>query len=204
MLQTPPTRVERRKERTRKALLEVALALFHEKGIYWTKIEDITERADIGKGTFYQYFETKEDLLEVLLRQGLDALLVRTADGIQGLDSGPAVLKRIIQAHLDFHLHHKEYLLLFHQVRGLLQISTDSVRNLRRVYDEYLERLGELISPMLAENGSGLSSRQLAMTISAFTLGLLTHHLLFDQAGEFQRNSSQMQVQLERSLQALM
>ncbi len=67
MLQATPSRVERRKERTRRALLAVALELFHQKGIYWTKIEDITERADIGKGTFYQHFETKEDLLEVLL-----------------------------------------------------------------------------------------------------------------------------------------
>lgn len=204
MLQTSLSRVERRKEKTRTALLAVALELFHEKGIYWTKIEDITERADIGKGTFYQYFETKEELLEILLRQGLDALLARTAEGIQGLDPGPEALNQIIQAHLDFHLEHKEYLLLFHQVRGLLQMTTDSVRKLRRVYDDYLDRLGQLISPAVAGREHGLSSREFAMTISAFTLGLLTHHLLFDQAGEFQRNRGDIQAQLERSLQALM
>ncbi len=202
MLQTP-SRVERRKERTRKALLAVALALFHEKGIFWTKIEDITERADIGKGTFYQYFETKEVLLEVLLQQGLDGLLARTAEAIQGVQNGPDVLTQIIKAHLDFHLTHKEYMLLFHQVRGLLQMTSDSVRNLRRVYADYLDRLGELISPTLLGRDSRLSSRELAMTISAFTLGLLTHHLVFDLAGEFQRHRHEIQLQLERSLQAL-
>ncbi len=59
MIQAPSSRIERRREKTRRLLIEVALGLFYEKGIYRTKIEDITERADIGKGTFYQYFETK-------------------------------------------------------------------------------------------------------------------------------------------------
>lgn len=205
MLQTALSRVGRRKEKTRKALLAVALKLFREKGIYWTKIEDITERADIGKGTFYQYFETKEELLEVLLRQGLEALLARTDEAVQTLDPGPQTVNSIIQAQLDFHLEHKEYLLLFHQVRGLLQLTTDSVRNLRRVYDGYLDRLGDLIQPALGgANGQSPSAREFAMAVSAFTLGLLTHHLLVDQDGDFQRTRPHVQAQLERSLQALM
>lgn len=205
MLQAAPSRVERRKEKTRKALLAVALELFREKGIYWTKIEDITERADIGKGTFYQYFQTKEELLEVLLQEGLEALLARTREVIPTSEPRPDRLTRIIQAQLDFHLDHKEYLLLFHQVRGLLQLTTDSVRNLRRVYDGYLDRLGDLISPALDRKGKRTPSpREFAMAISAFTLGLLTHHLLFDEAGEFQQNRTEIQSQLERSLQALM
>ena len=149
MLRATPSRVERRKERTRKALLAVALELFHQKGIYGTKIEDITERADIGKGTFYQHFETKEELLEVLLAQGLDALLARSHEAAHTSGADTEFLSRIIQAQLDFHLEHKEYLLFFHQVRGLLQLSTDSVRNLRRVYDGYLDQMGVLIEPAL-------------------------------------------------------
>lgn len=205
MLQTAPSRVERRKEKTRKVLLAVALELFQEKGIYWTKIEDITERADIGKGTFYQYFQTKEELLEVLLHQGLNQLLSRIQEAVRDDGLGPDLLDRIIQAKIDFHLQHKEYLLLFHQVRGLLQFRIDSVRNLRRVYEAYLHQLGELIAPALRQgNGEGITAREFAMALSAFTLGLLTHHLLFDGKGEWALNRTQLQSQLERSLQAIM
>lgn len=205
MLQATPSRVERRKERTRRALLAVALELFHQKGIYWTKIEDITERADIGKGTFYQHFETKEDLLEVLLAQGLDALLARSHEAAHTSGADSEFLSRIIQAQLDFHLEHKEYLLFFHQVRGLLQLSTDSVRNLRRMYDGYLDQMGVLIEPALnSRDGNAMPAREFAMAISAFTLGLLTHHLLFDGTGESQQHRTDIQSQLERSLHALM
>ena len=206
MLQTQLTRVERRKEKTRKVLLEVALELFHAKGIYWTKIEDITERADIGKGTFYQYFSTKEDLLEVLLQQGLDALLARTAEALAASTEEHDSLTKIIHAQLDFHSAHKEYLLLFHQVRGLLQFTTESVKNLRRVYAGYLDRLGTLITPIVRghETIRSLTDREFAMAISAFTLGLLTHHLVFDQNREFAEHRDHIQSQLQRSLQALL
>ncbi|HET6369785.1 MAG TPA: TetR/AcrR family transcriptional regulator, partial [Nitrospiria bacterium] len=82
MLHTPLTRTERRKEKTRRLLMDVALNLFFEKGIYWTKIEDITQRADVGKGTFYQYFETKEAQLQELLERGLGILLTLTAGAV--------------------------------------------------------------------------------------------------------------------------
>ncbi len=205
MLQTAPSRVERRKEKTRKALLAVALELFQEKGIYWTKIEDITERADIGKGTFYQYFQTKEELLEVLLQEGLNELLSRIQEAVRDSTPGPGLLTHIIQAKIDFHLQHKEYLLLFHQVRGLLQFKIDSLRNLRRVYEAYLDRLGSLIAPALRQdNGADITAREFALALSAFTLGLLTHYLLFDGKGEWLQNRAQIQSQLERSLQAIM
>lgn len=198
------TRVERRKEKTRRLLLDVALELFFENGIYWTKVEDITERADIGKGTFYQYFETKEDLLQALLRRGLDALLAKKTEAIRGTKPGPRMLSAIIRAQLDFYLEHPEYLLLFHQVRGLLQLKTQAAKDLRAVYDEHLDQLGRLLRPVV--NGKTKQSgvaRKLGMAISAFTSGLLTYHLLFGKAGEIQRQRDDLLVQLERSLQSL-
>jgi AcrR family transcriptional regulator len=57
------SRRERKKLETRQALLESALVLFHEKGFDGTTVEDITERADVAKGTFFNYFSSKEVLL---------------------------------------------------------------------------------------------------------------------------------------------
>lgn len=199
-----PGRVERRKEKTRRELLDVALDLFYEKGIYWTKVEDITERADVGKGTFYQYFETKEALLQALLQQGLDALIARKTSAAGGLKAGPRMVNAIIRAQLDFYLEHPEYLLLFHQVRGLLQLKTQTAKELRQVYDEHLDRLAEMLRPALnGRHPHNESARKLGMAISAFTSGLLTYHLLFGRAGELQRQRDDVQAQLERSIRAL-
>lgn len=68
------SRRERKKLETRQALLEAAVSLFHEKGCEATTVEEITERADVAKGTFFNYFSSKEALLGELTVWGLDRL----------------------------------------------------------------------------------------------------------------------------------
>ena len=58
-----PTRRDRRKAETRDTILQTALGLFREKGYEATTIRDITAEADIGLGTLFSYFPTKEHLL---------------------------------------------------------------------------------------------------------------------------------------------
>lgn len=50
-------------------LLDAAAALFVEKGIMATSIEDIAERAGVAKGTFYHYFHDRAAMLEALRRR---------------------------------------------------------------------------------------------------------------------------------------
>ncbi|MGC9357989.1 MAG: TetR/AcrR family transcriptional regulator [Anaerolineae bacterium] len=57
------SRWDRRKERTHRRLIEVADDLFRRKGFDVTTVEEIAERADVAKGTFFNYFESKEALL---------------------------------------------------------------------------------------------------------------------------------------------
>lgn len=64
-----PTRRERKKEETRRRIFEAALALFHEQGFEATTIDDITVRADVAKGTFFNYFPRKESIIEFLAEE---------------------------------------------------------------------------------------------------------------------------------------
>src|ERR1700736_4454323 len=56
-------RRERRRAEIRERLFRAALRLFAERGYLETTVEDITEAADVGKGTFFNYFRTKEHVL---------------------------------------------------------------------------------------------------------------------------------------------
>lgn len=56
----------RRAAETRLRLFRSALHLFAERGFFNVTVEDITEAADVGKGTFFNYFETKDHVLSVM------------------------------------------------------------------------------------------------------------------------------------------
>ena len=64
-------RIERRKARTRARLLAAGRELFAANGLKETAIAEIAERADIAIGSFYNYFRTKEELLDALLEAEL-------------------------------------------------------------------------------------------------------------------------------------
>ena len=57
------SRRERKKEKNRRLLIECAVALFHEKGFTETSIDEITAKADVARGTLYNYFPDKESIL---------------------------------------------------------------------------------------------------------------------------------------------
>src|SRR5271170_5108173 len=58
-----PGRRARRSAATRESLFRAALDLFALRGFAETTVEDITEAADVGKGTFFNYFPSKDHLL---------------------------------------------------------------------------------------------------------------------------------------------
>jgi AcrR family transcriptional regulator len=59
----------RRRARTRAELLAAAKRLFASKGFHGTKIADIAAAADVGTGTFYLYFATKDALFADLVKE---------------------------------------------------------------------------------------------------------------------------------------
>lgn len=63
MTEVELSRRERKKEETKDRIFKVAVKLFRDKGFEGTTIDDITERADVAKGTFFNYFHKKEAVL---------------------------------------------------------------------------------------------------------------------------------------------
>jgi AcrR family transcriptional regulator len=63
ILQKPISRRERRGIETRERIFRAALRLFAERGFMATTIDAIAQEADIGKSTFFNYFDNKESIL---------------------------------------------------------------------------------------------------------------------------------------------
>jgi AcrR family transcriptional regulator len=64
--QSSTGRRERRAAETRLRLFRCALQLFSERGFPNVTVEEITKAADVGKGTFFNYFESKDHVLSVM------------------------------------------------------------------------------------------------------------------------------------------
>jgi AcrR family transcriptional regulator len=56
-------RRDRRVERTQQLLREALLSLIREKGFEGLTVQEIIDRANVGRATFYAHFENKDDLL---------------------------------------------------------------------------------------------------------------------------------------------
>jgi len=72
-------RRERKKQQSRAEILAAAVQNFAEKGYNKTSIADIMETADLGTGTFYNYFSSKEEILQCLLGR----LVVQVDDALR-------------------------------------------------------------------------------------------------------------------------
>lgn len=63
--------VLQKKKKTRLAILNAAVSLFHQKGFHSTTVQEITNHACVAKGTFFNHFPTKESILHALAEERL-------------------------------------------------------------------------------------------------------------------------------------
>jgi len=69
-----PTPPDRRSQRTRRLISEAFLSLMREKHFAQITVQDIIERANVGRSTFYAHYQDKEDLLGTEFAEVLHAL----------------------------------------------------------------------------------------------------------------------------------
>jgi AcrR family transcriptional regulator len=73
-----------RGERTRRRILDAALAEFGDRGFGDTGIVDITRRAKVALGTFYTYFDSKEEVFRALVNDMSEQVRVAVAPAFEG------------------------------------------------------------------------------------------------------------------------
>ncbi|MGC9357012.1 MAG: TetR/AcrR family transcriptional regulator [Anaerolineae bacterium] len=100
-------RVDRRVQRTRKALQEALLSLIMEKRYNPITVEEIAERANVGRTTFYLHYQDKDDLLLEVTGDFADevqeAFLVRLEETTVHVEDVAAVLFNLAEEHSDMY-----------------------------------------------------------------------------------------------------
>ncbi len=72
--QLPPEPRQRRSQEKRKRLKDAALQLFRSRGYERTSVEQITKRANLATGSFYQHYRSKQQLLLAFMDELLAAM----------------------------------------------------------------------------------------------------------------------------------
>src|SRR3954447_24190260 len=102
---------EPRTERGRKTLrrlIEAAAAEFGERGFHEAAITGITRRAEVALGTFYTYFESKEEVFRALVRDMSRATRAHVAEAVKGAPDRLAAERLGLEAFIAFVRQHPE------------------------------------------------------------------------------------------------
>jgi AcrR family transcriptional regulator len=136
------SRRERRGAELRERLFRAALNLFAKKGYAETTVEDITEAADVGKGTFFNYFRSKEHILMAFGEMQLGKLEAIVREAQQSDLPMREVLHTLVLRMTEEPIRNPSI------VRALLQANLSSVpvrAEMRRIHDRNRVLLGKLI-----------------------------------------------------------
>jgi len=92
------SRRERKKEETKERIVEAALALFRKHGFEATTVEEICDKADVAKGTFFNYFPRKEAVFGYLSEQWVSEAEQKLGEILaKGLPAWPKVRDLFIE-----------------------------------------------------------------------------------------------------------
>ena len=127
----------------RERIIDASWELFHEKGFGETTINDIINKADISKGTFYYYFRSKDDLLDTLpeiLDREFERLGNEEPEGMSSFDKlmwATNEVHEFIQKNIDYRLFAYLY------SAQIIKETGSRLLDRNRYYFSYIERLME-------------------------------------------------------------
>jgi len=173
-----PNRAQRRVSKTRNRLLKGALSVFAEAGTEAATIEMITQRADLGKGTFYRHFTDKNEIIGVLVEQCINDLLEAISQVVRQPHSLQEALDGLVSGHAEFLLSRREEYIMLFESRMLLKLDRGLAPDIERLYEDYLRHIEELVRPFLPERVDDVKIRSLAGAIAGFVAGFLSFGMI--------------------------
>ena len=170
MAKRKTSRSERRTLVTRRKLLSAARSVFAEKGLDLARIDDITERADVGKGTFYNYYQTKEDLIRELMANVLKDLKGVIKENCRDISDLTELLDSLIATHIRFFSDRWEDFVLFFQGRTDLTLQ-EGYQGIETPFIDYLAQVEQLIAAVMHHELPRNVPRRIACAVAGLVSG---------------------------------
>ncbi len=164
------TRQQRNFSKTRKKLMGAAKMVLAEKGMSAMTIEEITDRADVGRGSFYYHFEAKDELICLMIEKLLSELNAVMRDACAPHTEIDSVLDAMIGAHINFFSSNWENFVLFHQGSADLMLD-ENLEGIETPFEDYLKCIEELIVKKVPQPISKERLQRLACAIAGFISG---------------------------------
>jgi AcrR family transcriptional regulator len=122
------------------SLLDVAVAVFNERGYEATSMEDLAARLGITKSAIYHHVPSKVELLRLALHRALDALVAVTE--APGATTGPAIdrLEHVVRGSVRVLTAELPFVTLLLRVRGNSPVESEALRR-RREFDRIVTDL---------------------------------------------------------------
>ena len=95
-------RREREREERKRQILAAARSLLFAEGLQATSINKIAKSAELGVGTIYFYFASKEEIFAALQEEGIDLLYNKIKKSLERVNRPEERLKTIARVYLDF------------------------------------------------------------------------------------------------------
>ena len=95
-------RRDREKEERKRQILDAARDLLFAEGLQATSVNKIAKNAELGVGTIYSYFKSKEEIFAALQQEGIELLHEKARKALSREKGGPDRLRAIAGSYLDF------------------------------------------------------------------------------------------------------
>ncbi|MBN1796656.1 MAG: TetR/AcrR family transcriptional regulator [Sedimentisphaerales bacterium] len=184
--QNTKTRSQKRSTKTRLQLEKAALDVFSEIGVDAATVDDITTRADLGKGTFYRYFKDKYEIATKLV----DDITEQLISQLSSYDKTPKnlcqTLEYLLDAHYRFYLNNREGFILLFQGRVMAKLERESAAQMEEPYQKYLEEIAKLVSPHTSSPVDSVKIRRLACAVAGFVFGFFSFAIIAMEPNEIE------------------
>ncbi len=136
---------------SREKILNVALELFAKKGYHATSISEIALKAKISKGLMYNYFASKERLLDEIIQHGFNSLAELEFKAKRGVDPEKQ-LKEFVDSVLDNLYSNFTYWQLYLALLIHPEIQKKFEKKMTQFRDEFIQTLATLFRKLKVKN----------------------------------------------------
>ncbi len=171
---------------------DVALKLFSSKPFERVSMDEIAQKAELGKGTLYKLFSGKEEIMVHVICRGIENLCRDLEEQCLGTSDVPQALKRLLELEYDFYTKYSNLVLklVFHQSADSESVFLDRVRVQHQQHIDLLERIFE--QARIAGMQFRLDNQKLIQALNAAIKGLMINRM----EQPIQDNSREKDLQL--------